>query len=420
MQGFSSNPFVADMEKMLYRKELYDSFREIFEKFVGASWETARNHLDYVQDETIRALTFIGAMSEPSARNFCNQTNGNYSIDTEGFAYLVKKYLDSKGEKSRIVWMIDEMGQYLGENQDLILNLQTITEDLGRTCQGRAWVIVTSQQELHSQSDNFSKIQGRFAMKFHLSSANVDEVITERILHKNQRGNDALCRLYDEKEIFLKNLLLGDGVQLLYQDGEQFSAVYPFVPYQFELISEILKTLRTSQLVGKHLANGERSMLALFQECGMQLKGMEIGAIVPLYLFYDAISEMLDDSSKIISETMDTVSVNVLKTLFLVRYSQNISSTPEAITSLMISHVNENRMELKNNVEKALKKLVRKCLVLENNGQYTFLNKEEQQTERSISAIPIDTNECTMMIAEMIFVEILPRKNFPSTAVQET
>ena len=139
---------------------------------------------------------------------------------------------------------------------------------------------------------------------------------------------------------------------------------------------------------------------------------METGAVVPLHLFYDAISEMLDDSVKIHPEGMDIFSVNVLKTLFLVRYSQKISSTPETITSLVISHVNQNRMELKNNVEKALKILVRKCLVLENNGQYVFLNKEEQQTERSISAIPIDTNECTMTIAEMIFGEIYPEKTF--------
>jgi hypothetical protein len=51
-----------------------------------------------------------------------------------------------------------------------MLNLQTITEQLGTQCKGRAWVIVTSQEDIDAaigeankaKGQDFSKIQGRF------------------------------------------------------------------------------------------------------------------------------------------------------------------------------------------------------------------------------------------------------------------
>ena len=53
-----------------------------------------------------------------------------------------------------------------------------MTEELGKECMGKAWVIVTSQQDIDSitkvKGNDFSKIQGRFDTRLSLSSANVD------------------------------------------------------------------------------------------------------------------------------------------------------------------------------------------------------------------------------------------------------
>jgi hypothetical protein len=57
----------------------------------------------------------------------------------------VKEYLDSKGPQHRIVFLVDEVGQFIGTDSHLMLNLQTITEELGTICRRRAWIVVTSQ-----------------------------------------------------------------------------------------------------------------------------------------------------------------------------------------------------------------------------------------------------------------------------------
>lgn len=88
----------------------------------------------------------------------------------------------------------------------MMLNLQTMREELGKECQGRAWVIVASQQDVDSimemtarKGTDFSKIQGRFDTRLSLSSANVDEVIKKRLLDKTEPAEQTLRLLYDEK-----------------------------------------------------------------------------------------------------------------------------------------------------------------------------------------------------------------------------
>ena len=100
--------------------------------------------------------------------------------------------MDARGPTHRIVFLVDEVGQFIGTDTHLMLNLQTITEELGTSCMGRAWVVVTSQEDIDAvlgemqgtRANDFSKIQGRFRTRLSLSSANVDEVIQKRLLFK--------------------------------------------------------------------------------------------------------------------------------------------------------------------------------------------------------------------------------------------
>ena len=124
----------------------------------------------------------------------------NISLTIENFCKWVKAYLDKQGRDHRLIFLVDEVGQFIGSDTHLMLNLQTITEDLGTICQGRAWVVVTSQEDIDAvlgemktaKANDFSKIQGRFKTRLSLSSANVDEVIQERLLAKRAEAVESL------------------------------------------------------------------------------------------------------------------------------------------------------------------------------------------------------------------------------------
>lgn len=118
----------------------------------------------------------------------------------------------------------------------------------------------------------------------------------------------------------------------LYDDTRDFVDVYPFIPYQFKLLGSVLTSIRQYGASGKHLSEGERSMLALFKESAEALQNKSDGALVPFSLFYDALDEFLDAAHRRVimrrwttrTSTRDggddCFAVSVLKALFLVKY----------------------------------------------------------------------------------------------------
>ena len=305
MQGYcGALPHLADLEQQLTEAGRMKEFEEAFEDEYGKSWKENRHKFDFIQDTVVDVLADMDFMSEHAARNWCEKAAEPYQISIEDFAKRVKAYIDSKGKNHHVVFLVDEIGQYIGEDSKLMLNLQTVTEELGKECKGKAWVIVTSQQDIDSitkvKGNDFSKIQGRFDTRLSLSSANVDAVIKKRILDKTDTAAQTLRLLYEQKATIIKNLIVfNDGVEKkLYSGAKDFTEVYPFIPYQFNLLASVLTSIRTHGASGKHLSDGERSMLALFKESAARLKNEEMGVIVPFHLFYDALENFLDHSHR--------------------------------------------------------------------------------------------------------------------------
>ena len=432
MQGFcGSMPYLADLERHLAEADQLAMFKEKFEDAYGDAWEDSRQDFDFIQDTVVEVLVEMGFMSEPAARNWCEKATEPYQISIEDFAKRVKAYLDKKGSNHHVVFLVDEIGQYIGDDSKLMLNLQTVTEELGKECQGKAWVIVTSQQDIDSitkvKGNDFSKIQGRFDTRLSLSSANVDAVTKKRILEKTDTAAQSLRLIYDQKGTIIKNLIVfNDGVEKkLYANAEDFAEVYPFVPYQFNLLASVLTSIRTHGASGKHLSEGERSMLALFKESAMQLMNEETGAIVPFHKFYDALENFLDHShSSVIiraydnsyinpeKKERDVFAINVLKTLFLIKYVVEIEANVDNITSLMISNIDDDRLALKAEVEEALKVLMRQMLIQKNGSVYVFLTDEEQEINNEIEKENVEMPEVLTKIAEMIFEDIFPSKKY--------
>lgn len=433
MQGYcGAMPFLADLERRLNEEGRYEEFKQKFEENYGDAWMDSRQDFDFIQDDIVDTLVDMDFMSEAAARNWCEKAAEPYKISIEDFAKRVKAYIDRKGNNHHVAFLVDEVGQYIGDDSNLMLNLQTVREELGKECNGKAWVIVTSQQDIDSitkvKGNDFSKIQGRFDTRISLSSANVDEVIKKRILDKKDTAAQMLRLLYGQKSTTIKNkIVFNDGVEKkLYTDEDDFALVYPFVPYQFNLLASVLTSIRTHGASGKHLSEGERSMLAMFKESAMDYKEHEEGTLIPFHAFYDALENFLDHSHRGViikaydnsfinpdHKTKDVFAINVLKTLFMIKYVNNvIEANLDNITSLMISDIEDDRIELKAKVEDALKVLQRQMLVQRNGEIYVFLTDEEQEINREIESQNVEMAEVINKASEMIFEDIFTDKKY--------
>lgn len=425
MQGFcGSMPWIADLERQMCKDGVYEEFKKVFEEISGVSWFEAREDFYYEEDSIIEALSKTTKMSSEAAKNWYDKCEENYSLSIDKFASRVEEYCESKGKNHHVVFLVDEIGQYIGDNTQLMLNLQTVVEDLGTKCNGKCFVIVTSQEGLDEftkvKGNDFSKIQGRFNTRLSLSSANVDEVIKKRILRKTEGATSYLRALYEQKESIIKNLLtFTDAAEMkLYKDSEDFAEVYPFIPYQFNLLQSAFNGVREHGASGKSLSRGERSLLGAYQQVAKEYMNVESTILIPFSAFYSTIETFLDSSIRSViinaerNERLDEFDVEVLKLLFLVKYVKEIKSNIENLSTLLVSEIDASKKEIKDKVNESLKKLIRETLVQKNGDEYIFLTNDEQDVNKEIKNMSVDNGEVIQKIGEIIFDDIYGESKF--------
>ncbi|AQQ52242.1 BREX system P-loop protein BrxC [Planococcus lenghuensis] len=420
-------PGVAEMEKYLDDQGVYGDFKAAFETAAGESWEERRNSFYFDADYVIGALTKVTDMSEDSARNWFENGVNNYEISIEKFAKDVKDYVDSKGPNFHLIFLVDEVGQYIGDSRSLMLNLQTLTEELGAHAYGKVWVMVTSQESIDSivkvKGDDFSRIQGRFDTRLSLSSISVDEVIKKRILLKNDVAEDKLEAIYPEKSAILKNLIsFKESTADLrgFDNDQEFAGMYPFVPYQFKLLQNVFEQIRKHGSSGKHLSEGERSMLSAFKEAALRYKDAEEGMLIPFHAFYDTIKEFLNPSvSRVIESAAvnpvledDQFNIDLLKVLFMIKYVKELPANIDNIATLMVTQIDEDKLELKEKIKTSLRKLMTQTLIQKNGDLYVFLTDDEQDINREIKQQNIDEEIIKRELANYIFQDLYDDKRF--------
>jgi hypothetical protein len=430
MQGFSGDaPHIAELERYLTQRGALDKFHAAFKAASGNDWLKERDAYSLMRDEVIGALSQALDMSEDAASKWFDKAEDNQALTIEGFAKQVKEYLDAKGPKHRIVFLVDEVGQFIGNDTRLMLSLQTITEDLGRICNGRAWVIVTSQEDIDAvvgefsnvRAHDFSKIQGRFQTRISLSSTRVDEVIQARLLEKTGDARRALEALYEEKGDILKNQLSFSSKSPAmkgYKDKEDFVLNYPFAPFHFQLVQKIFESIRKAGATGLHLSRGERSMLDAFQIAAQRNANKPVGVLIPLADFYPAIDSFLDTAVKrTIEQAEDNLNleqpfdIELLRTLFLIRYVDIVKADMDNLVTLCIDQVDADRLALKRKIGESLQRLERETLISSSGDVYFFLTNEEREVGREIKNVDVSSGEETRLLGEILYDDVLKSAN---------
>lgn len=419
---------VANFERMLDQKGVYQKFKTKFKELQGNDWEVERDAYDFYFDEVAQAVQHATGQSKESAEKLLSSLEQNFPLNIKSFCEWVKEYLDSHPQNHNLLFLVDEIGQFISSNTQMMLKLQTLTEELGVICGGRAWVVVTSQADMNAaiggmeakDSQDFSKIQGRFSTKLALSSSNTLEVIQKRLLGKTDAAKSALTQVYADKGDILRSQLIFDANTTAnlekYNDTASFIANYPFIPYQCQILQKVFEAIRTKGATGQSLAMGERSLLDAYQTAAKQYKDHGLDVLIPFYSFYDSIESFLEPGVKRTIEQaaenslLDQYDARILQTLFMTRYVELIKCTLENLVVLCIDQIDIDTIALKSRIEKSLTKLESQLLITRNGDEYVFLTNEEKEVENEIRNTAYQPNEATQHLSSVIYNDILKSK----------
>lgn len=419
------NPEIAEVERHLASIGKYDFFKTEYQKRFNKSWEKGREAIFLNQHELAEIYAEIKTISTDEANRFIDNLINNYKLDIEGFGELVSKYLKSKQPGFRLVFCVDEVGQFIAENVRLMLSLQTIAETLSFKTQGKSFLIVTSQNDLNAtvgdlnarQAHDFSRIQGRFSIKLPLTSANADEVIQKRLLLKNEDSDKLLTAIYNKEQNNVKTLLkFNDGSRQYqtYRDVEHFVTTYPFIPYQFDLFQAAIKALSDhNAFIGSQQSVGERSMLGVFQQVAKTYAEKEVENIVSFAQMYEGIKDVLQ--SNIQSDILqaersidDDLAKEALKALFLVKYVKGFHASIGNIAILLLPKFDVDLAAFHKQVQEALNLLESQTYIQRNAGDlYEYLTNQEKDVENEIKSTDIDPTAPGELLSGYLFDEIL-------------
>lgn len=394
-------PAIAEIERYFDEKGKYEEMKSLYEQMFHVKWETARMGILLQLQKLAKVMAQIDGISEDVAYGNLRTQIDHFNIDTDGLAKLVKDHLD-KHPGSRMIFFVDEVGQFIGKDEQRMLSLQTIAESISAQTQGRAIVMVTSQTDIETaighlnkkEGYDFSRIQARFATRLSLTSANADEVIQRRLLDKKEDPKAELEAIYDKEKVMMKSLLaFGEDSQFRssYRNAEEYATDFPFLDYQFDLLQRcVIELSNNNAFSGKQHSVGERSLLNYCQEVAKAYKGNDLTRIVQFSDMYEGLRT--DLRPKIQSDIIqaertlnDDMALKVLKVLFLIKYVKGFPSTTDNITRLMLPTLDADYPALRSKVQEALNKLVHLSYIEKGvNDTYHYQTNEEKDIEMEI------------------------------------
>jgi len=441
-RGFSTTLWVGRLEQQLSELGVYDAFTAKVAELEGLPWTERREHEMVVRDAAVRALCAILPDRYPSEARASKaiddlQTDLRMgpSILAKELAKWVEEQRQSTGEKTpHLAFIIDEMGQFIGDSNQKLLELQSIAEAFATYGMGKLWLIVTAQEALEEivrdairHENEFDKIRDRFNLRLVMTSENIETVLEERILKKRETHRPELEHLYHDASgnLGMVCTLPGASRPLPQVEMGRFVADYPFPPYQLAILQQIFAAVRTPGGEKEKIEGTERSLIgvtqAVLKSPATGFATAPLGRLVAFDEIYDHIeAELPSLDRRTIDEvkvgTNPTLAKRILKALYLIQKLEWVPCTPDNLARLLVNHVDDPALPfsaLRQQVIESLQALDNGHYVAERDGQYEFLSGIKKDIELDIAAINVNVNDRRREVKKYLRVTLdFPRLNY--------
>ncbi|MBI5543786.1 MAG: BREX system P-loop protein BrxC [Deltaproteobacteria bacterium] len=406
----SRSHLVAAHELKLERDGLWPQFLAAAEKTLEKPWAKAKED-HQAEDHFSHVLHVLDPKRYLEPMSWIDARAGSRT----GAGTAVKEVVDDveamiaiRAPGKALFVVVDEVSQYVHQDDNRMLKLQSFVSELGQRLKGAVWLFATGQQKLedNTQAGNLSKLKDRFppALRVHLHPSNIRDVVHKRLLAKKPAHE----RLLREKFQQHRPDLALHGYKCEDLTEEDFLEVYPMLPEQVDLLMQITSNLRTrsSRVQGDdHAIRGLLQLLGeLFRE--QKLGEREVGDLVTLDAIFEVQSSALDaDVQTTLSRIFDHPDVRddalaqrAAKAVALLELIQETkATTPELVASCLYQRLGQGNQVQP--VTQALEKLRAANLVAysEKHG-YKIQSSAGQEWERERDDIGVTAEQVSEVV----------------------
>ena len=402
--GYSTDAKTAYLEFLLEKDEKLEQFKKrIVELTKGKKWEE-------LQDQPLLVKSYASKLASEFYQNIWPDSKTFNEIKMEQMLSendRIKEMLDlikRKGGKENIIIILDEVGQYIAARDELILNLDGLSKNIKSLGNGKVWLIATAQQTLTEDdpravmnSAKLYKLKDRFPISIDLVASDIKEICWTRLLSKSDKGEKLLLELYEKNGDKLKfnTQIKNSKYYKSNLDKKQFSDLYPFLPFHFDILLELLgKLAKSSGGVGL------RSAIKVIQDIlvdqsqlrsGVNLLAEDvIGNLATTVHIFDTLKRDIQRSYKHLVDAVekvekifgkDTIHLKVAKSIGVLQILENFPVTAENISALL--HPSVSSESILNQINEALKDILHEVVIplSEVDGNLRFMSDVVREIE---------------------------------------
>ncbi|WP_430456933.1 BREX system P-loop protein BrxC [Rheinheimera sp.] len=411
--GYSRNLKVAAFERKLKKEQRHQEFVQLFSEYTeGLDWDDYRNN-ELIVDSVIPALAHQMYPSLfKTESSFSTETSEVIRFENDRVEEMIEVAREASG-KEHIIFIIDEVGQYVGSRQNLILNLDGLAKNLKNIGDGKVWVIGTAQQTLTEDDPKASlnspelyKLKDRFPIQIDLEANDIKEICYSRLLGKSPSGETELASLFDKYGQALRNhtKLVDARAYGADFDKQTFINLYPFLPAHFDILLHLLGALAKS--TG---GIGLRSAIKVIQDVLVEgadgktpIANQQVGWLANTVTLFDALRKDIEKAYASLYQVVNKVKVrfpnsdlhqNIAKTVCVLQILNNLPRTIQNVTSLM--HAGISDASNADAVKQAVDELISDAFVPfgEQEGQLCFFSEKLNDIEQERANIPLRSIE---------------------------
>jgi hypothetical protein len=420
--GYASEGKIAMLERTLEMDNKLDEFKAVVEKEFKEVWDEIKI-TDVLKAKGI--AQDLASRFYPNIWRNARDFNVMQIDDIESERERMSKMLDlikKKSGRDKVLFIIDEVGQYISAKEELILKLQGTLETLKDIGQGKAWLLATAQQTLTEDnqkaklnSEKLFKLNDRFPVKIDIEASDIREITTQRLLGKSNEGAAILKALYQKQG---EKLRLYTRLEKTHNtpykselDEKGFIDLYPFLPHHFDILLNLL-----SKLAKKTGGVGLRSALRVIQDIltergKAQLAEANIGQLATtVHIFNILKSDIRKSYSHVVAAVEKVIEIygendfkaEVAKSIGVLQLLDDLHLSLENLTALMHPTVDsDTQLEKVKDAVRTLKQSSSFTLK-EIDGQLRFMTEAISKLEQDKEKIFVGGNETRRIIEQQI------------------
>lgn len=415
--GYAKDLDLAELEITLEGAGRLHEFKAEYARLFSKDWDAEKGKIVFALSQASRVMHTLDSRTFPMADSWVKAVKDKADITPGLLAERCLELMKRRKPGQQLLFVVDEVGQFVARDVQKMLDLQAVVQSLGRVGRGRQWLVITSQEKLgelvsglDSSKIELARLMDRFPLQVHLEPSDISEVTSRRVLKKDAPAEALLRQLFlSLRGQLTEHTRISADFRLPELTAESFIDLYPLLPYQVDLVIQVVSGLRMQGGASRHVGGANRTIIKLAQQLlinpSVDLARQPVGRLVTLDHVYNLVegniaSEVRAKIAAIPRMVEHPMAQPVAKAICLLQYIQSVHRTAENLAAVLHPAVDAHSQLPA--VKEALEALVKAHQVRLGEGGYRIPTPAEDDWERGRAGVRAREGDRARIHAEVL------------------